>query len=411
MNPSKGFATTPLAGEFEGAAQEFEILPPGAETEGEFGRRGGFARARPVQRRRLPPRPPMRPPWPRPRPRPPQRSVWPPSYGGYALPVAVDGAAALSGASDPLRCVQDCLSRAPAAGAPPDPSPGPANASPPEAPAGGGEGDASAAPAAEFEFIPELDGRGEFEGEYEGEYEGEFEGEYEGEGAFGAAPHASCCGCRRCRSSRGAGAEGEAFEIGSELLSEAEEMELAMELLAVSNEAEMEQFLGKLFKGIGRGLKKVGSFVGRKVLPALGGALKGLAKKALPFVGGALGSLIPIPGVGTAVGTALGGALSKALELELGELEADEAEFETARRIVRIAASAAQRAGAAEPGADPDATVRQALIAAARAHLPHLAAAHEAEFGAAGEAEGEGEYESVSGRWVRHGRHVVLHGV
>ena len=51
----------------------------------------------------------------------------------------------------------------------------------------------------------------------------------------------------------------------------------------------------------------------------LGGALLRLGLDvggAGQFVGGALGSLLPIPGVGTAVGTALGGALSKAHELE-----------------------------------------------------------------------------------------------
>src|SRR5262249_17289427 len=107
-------------------------------------------------------------------------------------------------------------------------------------------------------------------------------------------------------------AYGEVAETGSPF-SEAEETELAYELLGVSSEEELDQFLGKLFKGVVRGIGKVASFAGKALRP-LGGILKGIAKKALPFVGGALGSLIPIPGVGTAVGSALGGALSKALE-------------------------------------------------------------------------------------------------
>jgi hypothetical protein len=257
--------------------------------------------------------------------------------------------------------------------------------------------------------------------------------------------HTSCCGCPRCQSARdraftverfGAMPRMRAGAAAAELLSEAEEVELAMELLGVSSEAEMEQFLGKLFRGIGRGLKKVGSFVGRKVLPALGGALKGLAKKALPFVGGALGSLIPIPGVGTALGSALGSAVSKALELEFGELESEEAEFEVARRFVRMAASAAQQASGASPGANPESVVRDALLAAARAHLPSFAANEaelvaegEAEWETEGEGEGEGEWETegegegegsyetqtgggaMSGRWTQHGRHIVVHGI
>lgn len=82
--------------------------------------------------------------------------------------------------------------------------------------------------------------------------------------------------------------------------SEAEEIELAAELLSISSEEELDQFLGKLFKGAWKGIKKVGKFVG-KVAKPLGRVLKGVAKAALPVVGGALGSFIPIPGVGTAV--------------------------------------------------------------------------------------------------------------
>jgi hypothetical protein len=243
--------------------------------------------------------------------------------------------------------------------------------------------------------------------------------------------HTSCCGCPKCQSTRDRAFTIEPFGTmprrraaapGAKLLSEAEEVELAMELLGVSSEAEMEQFLGGLFRTIGRGIKKVGG----KLLPVLGGALKGLAKKALPFVGGALGSLIPIPGVGTALGSALGSAVSSALELELGELESEEAEFELARRFVRMAASATQQASGAPPNARPETVVRDALLAAARAHLPQFAANQaervdeaegEAEWEAEAEAEGEGGFEAetrsgaISGRWTQRGRDIVVHGV
>lgn len=223
--------------------------------------------------------------------------------------------------------------------------------------------------------------------------------------------HTPSCPCHTCQSRR----------LGMRApISESEEVELAMELLGVSNEAEWEQFLGKLFKGIGRGIKKVGS-----VLKPLGGVLKGLAKQALPLVGGALGSFIPIPGVGTAIGSALGTAVSKALEMEFGEMEAEEAEFEIARRFVRVAASAAQQAGNAAPGTPPLAAVREALLAAARAHVPSFAA-NEAEL--MGEAEAQAEYEgeypgefeyqgeaesgrAMSGRWHRRGGHIVVSGI
>ena len=141
-------------------------------------------------------------------------------------------------------------------------------------------------------------------------------------------------------------------------LDEVEEMELAAELLAVSSEEELDQFLGKLFKGArGEGIKKVAR--------PLGGILKGIAKKALPFVGGALGSFIPIPGVGTAVGTALGGAASKLLEVDLEGMSPEDQEFELARVSCAWPAAPPTEAGECAGGASiqtprPLAAVRNA---------------------------------------------------
>ncbi len=163
--------------------------------------------------------------------------------------------------------------------------------------------------------------------------------------------------------------------------SEAEEMELAADLLEITDEAELEQFLGKLFK-------------------KAAGGLKGLAKKALPFVGGALGSLIPIPGVGTAVGSALGGAVSKALETEFGELNAEDQEFETARRVVRVVGSVAQKIAQAQPDADPQTVVRNAVTEATHQHVPGLANSKIADPLPRAAAH--------SGRWERRGRTIVL---
>jgi len=183
------------------------------------------------------------------------------------------------------------------------------------------------------------------------------------------------CQCASCRHTAAGGFEVMEFghEFAHELAQEAEapfseqeETELAMELLSVSSEAELEQFLGKVFKKAWKGIKKVAK--------PLGGALKGIAKAALPMVGGALGSFIPIPGVGTALGSALGSAVSKALEVEMGEmgeLAREDREFETARRVVRIAGTAANLAGDSDGSAQ---AVRSALLRAVRAHAPHLSA-------------------------------------
>jgi hypothetical protein len=219
----------------------------------------------------------------------------------------------------------------------------------------------------------EAEGEGEYEGEsqYEGPYQGEYESEGEGEGEY----------------------EGEA-EWGGEYegpFSEAEEIALATELLSVSSEAELDQFLGKF-------LKKAGRFIGRVAKP-FGSVLKAVAKKALPFVGGALGSLIPIPGVGTAVGTALGGALSKALEMEFSGLELEDREFEMARRFVRVAGTAAQQIGQAAATTDPQAAVQSAVAAAAQRHLRHFQSS------AARDASPR-----MSGRWIRRGGTLIVVG-
>jgi uncharacterized protein (DUF697 family) len=219
--------------------------------------------------------------------------------------------------------------------------------------------------------------------------------------------HGSTCECLNCQAARQSAFESESFgyEVGefASPLTEAEEVELAMELMAVSSEAEMDQFLGKMFGGVWKRIKKVGSVVG-KIAKPLGGVLKAIAKKALPFVGGALGSFIPIPGVGTAIGSALGSALSKALELEYGELEQEEAELEMARRFVRIAATAAQQAASAPPAADAMTAVNQALVFAARRHLPStdLSALDRVAPGVGGA--------SHSGRWIRQGGNIVVVG-
>jgi hypothetical protein len=211
--------------------------------------------------------------------------------------------------------------------------------------------------------------------------------------------------------------EAEAFEFPEEVeisgdtamegpFDEAEEMELAAELLTVSSEAELDQFLGKLLKGAWRGIKKVGSVVGKVARP-LGGILKGVAKTALPFVGGALGSFIPIPGVGTAVGTALGSAVSKALEAELEGMSPEDQEFEMARRFVRLAGTAAKHAALAQPGTAPQAAAKAAVMAAARQHVPGL---RRGTTGMATTLTATGG-PSLSGRWVRRGRKIMLLGV
>jgi hypothetical protein len=178
---------------------------------------------------------------------------------------------------------------------------------------------------------------GEFEefGEYESEAEfGEFEGEYGGHGGA-VSP-----------------------------LTEAEEIALASELLEISSEAELEQFLGGL-------INKVGGFFKSPVGQALGGIAKNIAKKALPVVGGALGTMVA-PGIGTALGSSLGSMAGNMFEF--GPMEAEQEEFEAAKRVVGLTAAAANRLAQTPPppGMNPNAAARAAVLEAAQQYAPGL---------------------------------------
>ena len=198
----------------------------------------------------------------------------------------------------------------------------------------------------------------------------------------------------------------------AEALDEVEEMELAAELLEITDEAELDQFLGKIGKFFKSGL-------GRK----LGGILKGVVKTALPTIGGAIGSFVA-PGVGTAIGSKLGSAAGGLFGLELEGLSPQDQEYEVARRFVRLAKSAAQRAQQLQSMFPPDSAARKAVLDAARKHAPGLlqalggiqSALGGFQFEAAPQGgmvphNGGGAQSGRSGRWIRRGRKIVLLGV
>jgi len=174
-----------------------------------------------------------------------------------------------------------------------------------------------------------------------------------------------------------------------------------MELLSVQNEYEMEQFLGNLVRGIGRGLKAVG----KVALPAL----KSLAKVALPIAGTALGSFIPIPGVGSMIGGALGRAAANALELEYEGMDPGQADIEKARRVVRVLRSAVRELSTSLGSAPAESAVRSALTSAVQRNIPgvNLSAVRAAAPARAtpGSASAAG---TASGQWRRHGNAIVI---
>jgi hypothetical protein len=86
-------------------------------------------------------------------------------------------------------------------------------------------------------------------------------------------------------------------------------MELAVELFQVTSEAELERFLGNVFKKSWRRIKAVGSSITRR----LGEVLKTVAKTALAFIATTAGTLLAEPAGGAVAGN-LGSLVSQRLE-------------------------------------------------------------------------------------------------
>ena len=199
-------------------------------------------------------------------------------------------------------------------------------------------------------------------------------------------------------------------EFEFEMEGEAMEMELATELLNVSNEQELEQFLGKMFKNVARG---VSNFAKSGIGKTLIGGLKTIAKKALPIAGGALGNLL-VPGLGGMIGSKLGGMASNLFELEMEGMSNEDREFEVARAYVRFATDAARRASrAASSGAPASAIVTNALKQAAFNHAPGLLRKRNTAGGLAASPSSTayGQSSATSGTWRRSGNNIVVYGL
>jgi hypothetical protein len=205
---------------------------------------------------------------------------------------------------------------------------------------------------------------------------------------------------------------GESEFYGESPFSEAEEMELAAELLSVGSEAELDQFLGKLFRRAGQA---VGKFVRSPVGRALGGIVKSAAKQALPIVGGALGNLV-LPGVGGAIGSKLASSAGSMLGLELEGLSQEDQEYEIARQLVRFAGAAARHAADTEYEASPQQAAQTAAVAAAQQYAPGLlkpnAIGSVAPRATQTPSRGCGcRHHGATGRWIRRGHSIILQGV
>jgi hypothetical protein len=200
--------------------------------------------------------------------------------------------------------------------------------------------------------------------------------------------------------------QGESFEFEfnaegewNEVLQENELNELASELLEVQNDHELEQFLGKLIKRVGRA---AGKFVKSPLGQQLGGMLKSVAKQALPMVGSTLGNMVA-PGVGGAIGGKLASMAGQALGLELEGLSQEDREFEVAKQMVRLAADASRTALSAPEAGHPAQVAGAAVSQAMQKFAPGLAGAPSP---AAGRTRG-------AATWVRTGNtiRITLKGV
>jgi hypothetical protein len=194
------------------------------------------------------------------------------------------------------------------------------------------------------------------------------------------------------------------YEDMEGVLDEAEEMTLAAELLGVMDEAELDEIFKNLFKKVGG---KLGKFIKSPVGSALRGILKSAAQKALP----ALGTVIGGP-AGGALGSQLASAGSQIFGLELEGLSEEDQEFEMAKQFVRFAGTAAEMAANASPNVEPKIAAKSAAVTAAQQHAPGLlrpagTSGPSMSSMAATPMTGNGR----SGRWIRRGRKIILHGV
>jgi hypothetical protein len=169
-------------------------------------------------------------------------------------------------------------------------------------------------------------------------------------------------------------------------LSATQEMELTAELLEIASEEELETFFRNVADGVAQ---SIGNTIGPERAYALGRVLTSFAKSALPVATGAVGATLGtmavgpatpflgpaaanLPKVGWNVGVATGTGMTKAMGLELEGMTQEQAEFETGRRLLRMAATAATHAAKAPRNVPAKKVARVAITKAVRQHAPGL---------------------------------------
>lgn len=203
-------------------------------------------------------------------------------------------------------------------------------------------------------------------------------------------------------------------EMGGAAFSEEEEAELAFELLSVQSQEEMDEFLGKLIKRVGRKFKKGFKRFTRNPFRFIKKGLRKVARFALPVAGRVAGSFFGGP-LGGRIGRKFGRMASRFFEIELEGMSPEDQEFEIARRFVRFSGAATRHAMRNAARMNPARAARVGFKQAARRHAPGMLkpARRRGRRGGMRQHRGSKGYggHSATGRWIRKGDRVMLLGV
>jgi hypothetical protein len=188
-------------------------------------------------------------------------------------------------------------------------------------------------------------------------------------------------------------------------LTEAQEMELASQFLEVASEEELEEFLGDLFDRAKDAAGHVynSDLVQKQVIPAL----KKAARHYGPRLAGKAAERVLGKGSGRWVQSGAQWAADRWLKEELEGLSGEDREFEVARRYVRLAIDALQRALQTPPRVPHQIAAQVAVSEAARKHAPGLVPLVP-ELLRPTPARNDAHGATAAGRWVRHGSTIVI---
>jgi hypothetical protein len=170
------------------------------------------------------------------------------------------------------------------------------------------------------------------------------------------------------------------------------ELEFGADLLEISNERDLGNFFADVITKVsGNGSRTLKSPLGKKLVDTLKHAAQPVLRMRSNATGG--------PTINTLVGVSSANDLklmaAKIFGLELEGLSHEDKEFEVAQQFIRFAMDTIKRATESEFSDDPQRTVENALVQAARRHAPGFLS-HGA------------QNLSSSGRWVRKGKHIIV---